>query len=104
MDINVYIAILVFPLVLALIALLGGGGLFRSVALALISALGGFIAVFSFLAIGSDGSLTSNFTGTANVLATSSGNVFTWDAVILIPGILATVCFIIALGKGFRII
>jgi len=97
--IDIYIAILVFPIIFALIGLMG-----RSVGYALFPLLGGLIAAYCYLGIGSDGSLSSNFTGTANILATSGGNAFTWTAVILIPGTLAIICILIALGKVFKLI
>lgn len=66
---------------------------------------GGFLAVFTFLGLGSDGDLTSATsagTGTNLPIASATLGGFTWEALTIIPLLIMLVNFLCVILRGFR--
>ena len=91
------------PLILTLLAILanikGAGGLL----LAGMSALGGLIAGYFFLAVASDGSLSTLSGGVVNVLASATSSTSpVWNFVILLPLSLAFFAMMASMYRGWQ--
>ena len=92
MDLNIFIVLTVIPLFLALMTKIDRNKLFT-----LFPFMGGLISIYATAALGQAGSITTNYSGTANTLA--SAGTLTWTAVILIPEMLTLICFVFMIAR-----
>lgn len=87
--------VIVLPLIMSLLGLLG-----KSRAFAVFPFLGAIVSGFAFLGLGVDGDITTQYSGTQNVLLSASTTSFTWEAIVLIPLFLTIINFLIAGAKA----
>jgi hypothetical protein len=99
LDLNVYLILTVLPFTMALSTLL-----FKKRSFALFAFLGGLVSIYCYLGITADGSLTTQYSSTVNVLASAALTSNTWLALIIVPGFLAVADFLIGVGRAFKMV
>ena len=78
--------------------------LFKKRSFALFAFLGGLVSTYAWLGLAADGSITTQYSATVNVLAAASTTSNTWLALLIVPGFLAVADYLIAVGRAFKMV
>lgn len=92
----------VVPLIFTVIALLAPARGVQALLIAGLTAIGGLVAVYFFLGVGSDGSITEYAGTTIEYLASATLNQSTWYFFTALPLVLGFAAFMAALYRAIQ--